>query len=212
MEEALELMDFLKNHNITCELEDTAAFDVTFSGNPLNKEFRVKLKQSDFEPAEELLINEAHASADQLPSDHYLLSFTDEELIEIVSKPDEWSAADYKHALQLLKDRGKEFSAESVKAMKKQRYDQLAKPEESKPVWIYVGFISAILGGLIGIFIGWHLLSFKKTLPNGQRVYGYTMTDRKRGQTIFFLGLFFAFLWLLVMFSDLENLARWGRY
>lgn len=211
MEEALELMEVLKAHNILYELEDTAPFDVTFSGNSLNKEFRVKLRQSDFEAAEELLINEANVSSDQLPSDHYLLSFSDDELMEIVTKPDEWSAVDYKHALQLLKARGKEFSAESIKTLKKQRYEQLAKPEENKPVWIFVGFISAILGGVLGLFIGWHLMSFKKTLPNGQRVYGYTTSDRKKGQTIFFLGLFFTFLWLLILFTDLERLARWGR-
>jgi hypothetical protein len=203
IEEAQELMDVLKAHHIACELEDTSAFDVTFSGNTLNKEYRVKLQQSDFEPAEELLLNQPHVSADQLPSDHYLLSFSDDELLEIVTKPDEWSAADYKLALQLLKEHGKEFSADSIKALKKQRYNELAQPEENKPVWIIVGFVSALFGGILGVFIGWHLMTFKKTLPDGQRVYGYTTADRKKGQTILFLGLIFAFLWLLVIISDL---------
>lgn len=90
LEEAQELMEVLKAHDIACELEDTSAFDVTFSGNALSKEYRVKLQQSDFEPAEELLLNQPHVSADQLPSDHYLLSFSDNELLEIVTKPDEW--------------------------------------------------------------------------------------------------------------------------
>lgn len=211
-QEANELIETLKAHNIPYELEDSSGFDVSFSGNSLNKEYRVKLRPPDFESTEELLLNETQVTTDQLPADHYLLSFSDEELIDLIMKPDEWNPVDFKLAQQLLKQRGKEFSAESIRQLRDKRNEQLAQPEESKSVWIYVGFISAILGGLIGILIGWHLMTFKKTLPNGQRVYGYTTADRKRGQTIFFLGLVFGMLWLLVMFTDLSNLPRWNRF
>ncbi|MBS1506618.1 MAG: hypothetical protein JSS79_08235 [Bacteroidetes bacterium] len=204
VEEAQELADLLKANNIGSELEDTAGFDVSFSGNPLNKEFRVKLLPADFERAEKLLLHQPHVTAEQLAPDHYLLSFSDDELLEIVTKPDEWSATDYQLALQLLKAHGKEMSADRLSALKKQRYHHLAQPEETKPVWIFVGFLSALLGGVLGIFIGWHLMAHKKTLPDGQRVYGYTTADRKKGQTIFFLGLIFGVLWLLVLLSDLE--------
>jgi hypothetical protein len=55
--------------------------------------------------------------------------------------------------------------------------------------WIIVGYITAFLGGVLGIFIGWHLLSFKKTLPDGQRVYEYDTNARKHGQKILIIGI-----------------------
>jgi hypothetical protein len=53
------------------------------------------------------------------------------------------------------------------------------------------------LGGFLGVFIGWHLLTYKKTLPNGNRIYAYSGNDRKQGNRILVLGAIFIAIWVL---------------
>ena len=38
------------------------------------------------------------------------------------------------------------------------------------------------------VSFGWHLSTYKKTLPNGDRVYGYSQSDRKHGNRILIIG------------------------
>ena len=82
-------------------------------------------------------------------------------------------------------------------SIKKQRIIELSKPEEGQNSYIIIGYICAILGGLLGLFIGWHLLTYKKTLPNGSQVYAYSENDRKQGNRIVILGGIFLVLWIL---------------
>lgn len=117
-------------------------------------------------------------------------------------RPDEWSPIDNKLSQQILKARGKEIDAEFIIALKKRRNEELSKPEKSRKNWIYAGYIFALLGGLLGIFIGWHLMTFKKTLPNGQRAYGYVESDRKNGRTILILGIILTIIWVIVRWND----------
>jgi hypothetical protein len=80
--------------------------------------------------------------------------------------------------------------------LKKERLHELARPDENNTAWIYIGYICAFLGGLLGIFIGWHLSTFKKTLPDGQKVYGYTTKHRSHGNRILMLGIVMMIFWI----------------
>jgi len=192
---ATELADLLEENNIDFILDGSSGFDPTFSNSEINKEFRVKLKKENFEQAHALLLNVSMMQLDSVEKDYYLFDFSDDELIEIVTKPDEWGHFDYMLAQRLLKERGKEIKPAVADTLRKQRLQELAKPEESQKSWIYAGYAFAILGGLIGVFIGWHLMTHKKTLPNGDRVYGHSASDRKHGNRIFLLGIFFVLFW-----------------
>jgi hypothetical protein len=74
----------------------------------------------------------------------------------------------------------------------------LAKPEPSQRKLIAAGYLFAILGSLFGIFIAWHLLTYKKTLPNGERVYVYSETDRKNARIMLIIALILVVFWLMV--------------
>ncbi len=194
--EAKELSDLMTKNNIDFQFEDTSAsFDPTFTNSELSKEYRVKLKKQDFEKADKILIDISRQKLDIVDSDYYLFDFTDQELIEILVKSDEWGKFDYLLAQKILKDRGQEVSKELLETLRKQRIEELAKPEDGQRTWIIAGYVFSILGGLLGLFIGWHLLSHKKTLPNGDRVYGYSIEDRKHGNRIFILGIVFLVIW-----------------
>ncbi len=196
---ASELIEILKQHDIDFVLEDSSAsFDPTFADSEA-KEYKVKLKKENFEKADKLLLQLASQQIDKVEKDYYLFEFTDEELIEIITKPDEWSKFDYLLAQKLLKDRGKEIKPEVAETIKRQRLQELGKPEEGQRSWILLGYISALLGGLLGIFIGHHLRYHKKTLPNGDRVFAYTVADRDHGFNIFLIGIVFFIIWTVIL-------------
>jgi len=197
--EAVEFSELLKNENIEFVIENASIdFDPSFSNNSINNEYRLKLKKEDFEKADEIQIQISTNLIEDLDKDYYLFKFTDQELIEVITKNDEWSAFDYVLAQKILKDRGQEISSELLKNLRKQRIDDLAKPEESQKTWIIGGYLFGILGGFVGVFIGWHLLSHKKTLPNGDKVYSYSAKDRKHGNRIVIIGSIFILFWTTV--------------
>jgi hypothetical protein len=196
-----ELTELFRSNGIEFLLEDiSASFDPSFANNELDKEFRVKLRKQDFEQADKLLLDISAKQLQDVEEDHYLFDFSDEELMEVLTKSDEWSKLDYLLARKILEDRGREVNDDLIEELKKQRIEELAKPEPSQGAWVMAGYIFALLGGLLGVFIGWHLGSHKKTLPNGERAYGYSIEDRKHGNRIFVLGMVSFLAWTMIKF------------
>ena len=78
-----------------------------------------------------------------------------------------------------------------MEKLQEERLIQLTEPEKSQIEWILIGYVCAFLGGLLGIFIGWHLKAFKKTLPNGEKVLNYSPSDRIHGERIYAIGKIF---------------------
>ncbi len=193
IEQATELKDLLNENGIESILADNVpSVDVTFSGSTLNNQVEIRIKQSDFKKAEEILEKNAEELIDQIDKDYYLFEFTDEELYEVLLKSDEWNAFDYTLAQKILKQRGKSVDKELLNSLKNERLKDLAKPEGNQKPWIIGGYVFSILGGFLGLIIGYFLWTSKKTLPNGQKVYSYSENDRKHGKYIFYIGLIIA--------------------
>lgn len=206
-EDAAELETILKENKIVYELEDhSARVDSNILGQASTKEFRIKIKSNDFEKADQLLQNIFLKEIEQVDPNHYLFGFSDDELFEIITQKDDWSQYDFLLAQKILKERGKEINPEIIQLLKKNRINQLSKPEESQKTWVFAGYFFASLGGLLGIFIGWHLLTHKKTLPNGDRVYAHTKSDREHGNKIAIIGIIMlsiSILIRLIIFYDM---------
>jgi hypothetical protein len=170
--DALELGRVLSENGIEYKLEvGKPGFNPAFV---FDAEFRILLYESDFEKANDLFVS-------NISEDYYLITFSDDELLEIITKRDEWNDFDFNLAQKLLKERGKEVNPEVVKLLEKQRFDTLKAPEVSQKTWIYAGYILGVVSGLLGLFIGLCLMSGRKVLPNGEKVYSYTESDRKHG-------------------------------
>ncbi|MFV8353208.1 hypothetical protein [Flavobacterium sp. XS2P14] len=172
-------------------------FDPILSNNEFGKEYCVKIKKIDFERTNVVLSEKTKAEINEIQDDYYLFSFSDEELIDVIEKSDEWNKFDVELAHKLLKERGNEITDEQINEIKKQRIVELSKPEEGQNIYIIIGYICAFLGGFLGVFIGWHLLTYKKTLPNGNRIYAYSENYRKQGNRILILGGIFIVIWIL---------------
>lgn len=196
---AKELGKLIAEQNIEFLLENNSFnFDPSFANNGFGKEYCIKLKKSDFEKANKVLADKSETEINDIDKDYYLLGFSEDELIEVISKNDEWNKFDVSLAKKLLKEKGKEITPERIEVIRQQRILELSKPEEDQKVYIILGYLSAFLGGLLGIFIGWHLLTYKKTLPNGSRIYAYSENDRKQGNRILIIGGIFLVFWIII--------------
>ena len=170
-ERAEHLIQILQDNGIEFQLtEDRDSLDSLYGHKQFNSQFFIKIKEADFGKADSIILSMAETEMETVDKDHYLFEFSDDELFDILTKPDEWSVFDYQLAGRILKQRGKEVNAATIDLLKKQRIRELTKPEESQKAWIYTGYICALLGGFLGVAIGYHLMTFKKTLPNGQRL------------------------------------------
>ena len=183
-------VELLQANEIPYELEDDVqVFDVSFANANHNRDYRIKLYPEDFERVNELRNNLAEVELDEIDPDYYLFQFTNEELIDLISKQDEWSPFDFQLAQKILKSRGNEISSEEINNLKEWRIKDLSEPEKHDRLWIVLGYIFAFLGGLIGIIIGVYLVSSKKTLPTGEKVYTYYESDRKHGSYILLISI-----------------------
>lgn len=196
--QALDFGSLLNENKIEFLIENISInFDPILSNNEFGKEYCVKIKQNYFEKVNDILREKTKTEINEIQDDYYLLSFSNQELLEVIEKSDEWNKFDVELAYKLLKEKGNEITAEQINEIKKQRIIELSKPEEGQNIYIIIGYICAILGGFLGIFIGWHLSTFKKTLPNGNRIYAYSENDRKQGNRILILGIVFTVIWIL---------------
>lgn len=191
--------ELLLENGIECIFVNASSQLGSLSGD-LMQEFELQMHPENFEKAEALLEKDAESMLTDLPEDYYLLSFTDEELHEVVLKHDEWSEFDYMLARKLLDERGHAIDEAHVKAMRADRIEELAKPEKDQTTWIMFGYLFALLGGFFGVITGYVLWTSQKTLPNGQTVYTYSAKNRAQGKNILILSVIVLVLLLISNF------------
>jgi hypothetical protein len=187
---ANDIAQKLKDAGLFFEMEDDAKiFDPSFAKNPMLNEIRIKLRPADFIKANTILDDYYSSLVNTIDKDYYLFDFTDQELSDILAKPDEWGHLDNQLAKKILKDRGKEIGSTEIENLKTKRISELKRPEKSATWLIIIGYVSAALGGVFGIIIGLILSSTKRTLPNGQQVYSFCENDRDNGRVMAAIGI-----------------------
>ncbi|MBF9140141.1 hypothetical protein [Hymenobacter properus] len=200
-EAAQPLLTLLRQHEIPFETAtDTGelVFNPAFTFHNTYATFVVKLHGADFEYVRRLQ-EDAHRDAlAALSPDHYLFSFTDAELFDLLAKPEEWSPLDVTLAGQLLRQRGRDVSADAIRLLREHRVVEQNKPELNNKGRIRLGYLFALLGGFGAIFMGWELYSHKKTLNDGRQIAGYSAHDRVHGLRIMTLGTASFILWIAV--------------
>lgn len=186
--QARAIQELLLENGVECIFINNSSQLGSLSGDA-SHEFELQLHPDNFEKANELLEKDAEAMLANLPEDYYLLEFNDEELYDVILKHDEWSEFDYMLARKLLQEKGKTVDESLIRSLRKQRIEDLAKPEQDQKVWVIVGYALSLIGGFFGVITGYVLYSSQKTLPNGETVYTYSANDRKHGKRILIFGL-----------------------
>jgi hypothetical protein len=188
---AASVAEKLRASNIEVLIEkSTPLLDRSIIGNPIDQDIHIRLRRSDFQKGHRALEDYYKTQIDNVDSDYYLLSFSDNELIEIIQKPDEWGHFDYMLAQKLLKDRGLEIDESLRKKLKEDRIRELAEPEKADRFLLFLGYFLVIFlaGSIVSFFIGRHLLHSKRTLPDGQVIFSYRQSDRRHGNRIMIIS------------------------
>ena len=125
------------------------AFDPSFACNAPYAQLVVRLRPADVALAERL---EAELNArliQQVAPDHYLLAFSEQELLEVVAEPASWSSFDVALATQLLQKR----DCVATAAPRPEPPPAPRPPARGRMRgWVIVGRILLALIGLVALF------------------------------------------------------------
>ena len=198
-EDALELIKILKDNDIDYQLEENPiGIDANFGADVNNNEFILKIDKNVFGKVEKLEEELMKSNINNVDENYYLYEFSDEELIEIIIKKEEWNKFDYLLAQKILKDKGKEINSDLLNVIEKQKIEELTREEKLPKMWIYFGYFFAVIGGFLGVLIGYYIMTYKRTLSNGESVYLYKKEDRKQGQNILICSIIGIAFWLII--------------
>ncbi|MBI1308079.1 MAG: hypothetical protein GC181_15850 [Bacteroidetes bacterium] len=202
-EEASQLIELLEENEITYEWENTSpTFDITFSLNTSQNEFRLKVRAEDFLKIDELLKERALSNLSEIPADYYLRDFTDKELLELISKKEEWSIQDVIWAREILEKREIPISDKIVETLQEVHGRELREPESVPEGVFQRKLILAFFGNPLNILEGWSYWQASQTDPSrqtGEKMYIYDAKTRELGKRLMTRSIFFLFFWMLVV-------------
>ncbi len=189
-EQAAPVLRILDENGIPYAFEENRmGFDPSFANNVMYQAWVLKLPADRFEELRQSL-EDAYGQEDmQLPPDHYLRDFSVEELLEVIAKADEWSEFDVVVARQMLNERGAGLSDDRVETMRALRREELARPAPADGSMIAAAYLLALLGGVLGVVLGWILMNSTKTTAFGDKVAHYDAAAQAHGKRALGLGL-----------------------
>ncbi len=198
-EQATEIIALLQEHQIPVNYEEEVILNNVYTGQNFDQRHLVKIPAEYFSKADTLLKNQINLSLDEVEPDYYLLSFSTDELKEVINKKDEWGDYDYVLALKLLEKQGIHYSPEQLDGLGNSRIETLSKTQDLPKLWQIVGFLSPLLLlcpfipfidylSFLGIFIGAFVRLTKKTLPDGTRIYAFSEKTREQGKWMLLTG------------------------
>ncbi|MBO9155427.1 hypothetical protein ACFOTA_24660 [Chitinophaga sp. GCM10012297] len=199
-EQAAEIISLLQEHDIPTEYEEEVVLlDKMYSGQNFDQRHLVKIPADYFSRADALLKSQITVSPEDVEPDYYLLSFSTEELKEVIIKKDEWGDFDYALALKLLEKQGISYSAEQLAHLGNSRLQTLSEPQDLPVIWLMIGYLSPLLLfvplpypyilSVMGIFIGAFVRLTKKTLPDGSRIQAFSAKTRNHGKWMILSGI-----------------------
>jgi len=200
-EEAISLLEFLEEKGVHGSIvKYRSVVDKLYGGENYYREYHIKIKGEEFNKANEILDLQISQNLSQIGNDYYLFSFSDDELREIIEKPDEWNNQDIIVTKKILHDRGYTINETEIAEKKSQRIKDLEKPDKEGFLFIFLGYFFALFFGFFGIFFGMLLMKLTKTLPDGRKVFVYEKKTRNHGKNILAIGLIMSALVFLKIF------------
>lgn len=187
-EEAEPLLSLLRENQLSYQIVE----DAHQAGDSLNLEFQnrgisafhVQVMPKDADRAGRILELAAGREVQEIEDDDYISAFSEEELLEILKRPDEWNKVDYQLAVKFLRQRGHTIDNTQLNQWMRERIAELEKPDMPSTAMLFAGYFFSVAGGLIGFLIGTQLLFFRKRLPDGRKVLIYAEKDRNHGRAM----------------------------
>lgn len=188
-EEAAPIIKTLEEKGIEYKVEKLKELlDPTITGHIVQHKIFLLLQSHDFSKANEALDDAIIKNISLLENDYYLFGFSNNELLEIIHKPDEWSRQDFLIARKILDDRGINIDDIAINSIKKERIRELGVQERGDIFWIAIGYLIAIIGGLLSLVIALPFVLSRKTLPDGRRMFIYDTVTRRHGRNMLIIA------------------------
>ena len=198
---AQEFSVILKENKVeNIVVNNSPKFDASFANNTIHNEFLVKIKSHNFEFANKILTKYYEKLVENVDEDYYLFSYSNYELEDILYNSEDWNEYDVALAKKILKENNYEIDYSEIEEIKQLQLNTISKPQKAKSWHINLGYLIALSGGLPGILYGYYLNQFKKTLPNGKRIYNYDESDRKEGKIIMYIGIVSFLIWIIIKY------------
>lgn len=157
LEDAALLIDLLDLNQIPFTIDDSAMrFDMAATSiNPLESGIVIQVREIDKDKVDKL--NER--SAETPANDHYMFSLSDNDIIDAVVNPDDWTKEEHVLAQEIFKQRNLKPTAETIKSSRKEKIETEKKEELKKKnlilggaSWfLWIGILSAL--NLIALII-----------------------------------------------------------
>ena len=163
-----------------------AGFDIASIGRAdVPADILITVESQDYSKARHAL-EEALAES-ELPEGHFLCSASNDDILDMLASPGEWSSFDIAQAQKLARQRN--LSLEHLH-QKQSEHVAAAMRGKPAPTWLLVlGWSASLLGGVIGIGIGYSLAYMKEQTPEGGH-FTYDEPSRKAGRYMLGFSLF----------------------
>jgi len=205
LEEAAVLLDLLDVNQIPFKIDDSATrFDMTAtSTNPLDSGIVIQVREIDKDKVDKL----NQCSPETPENDHYMYSLSDNDIIDAVVNPDDWTNEEHILAKEIFKQRNLKPTAEIIKSSRKKKIETEKKEQlEQKRLilggtswFLWIGILSALnlialmihqnLQFIAGLGINYLILGMMEGIRRVTGVnlilLGYTLTFLVSGLFIF---------------------------
>lgn len=154
LDDATLLIALLDVNHILFKIDDSAMrFDMAATSiNPLESGIVILVREVDKDKVDKL--NQRNAEA--LMNDHYMYSLSDNDIIDAVVNPDDWTKEEHILAKEILKQRNLKPTADVIKSSRKEKIET-EKNEELKQKRLILGGCSWFLW--IGILSALNLIA-----------------------------------------------------
>jgi hypothetical protein len=187
-EEAEAFAALLDSNNILFDAERlTAQLDNIYLGEDSEPRYLVKVQKEDFGKVESLMKSEMEKQVDDVPANYYLFQFSNEELTDVMRKPDEWNYFDQLLARKLLLQRNVEVNAITEGSVFRQ--EDLYVPARIEAGWLILAYLMAVLIPFAGIPMGLLMFSGQRTLKDGTKVPLFDNWTLTQGWILFGIGV-----------------------
>ena len=169
--------------------------------NAHNRPFESKVIETTFAKSKSFseankLIEKSITESAEIPENHYFKDFSNEELRDVLLKPEEWSSEDRAYSKLFLKQRGIKLDETEIQNQIDARLDEIRKGKKGNKIWMAIYFLITVFGSILflpiliiaGIGMGWYYWKGKDVDFMGHRYFVYEPETRKVENRIFIIG------------------------
>lgn len=146
IEQTSDLISILDKNDIPYQIDDSALrFQLVCSINSQFNQVILKIRDKDFEKVNNLIFEKS----ENIDDSHYLFTFSDKDIIDVIANPNDWTNDEQTIAKQIINKRGLSVTAEDIRQARIKNAEINKDSSKDKPVSKGYGWFLTI--GLLSI-------------------------------------------------------------